>query len=68
MNIMSGLHAGRPLTLVLITGFAPERMDRLCSPTGLRFKVYRGSFPVDKAAGKHGADHTPPSRAEVTIS
>jgi hypothetical protein len=64
----AGLQPGRPLTQILLTGSAPERMYRLCFPPGLLSKVYRGAFPADNAAGKRDDDHTTPSRVEVKSS
>ena len=68
MIIKSGLQPGRPITLVLLTGYAPKRMDRFCGPPVLLSKVYCGVFPVDNAAEKREADHIEPSRVEVKNS
>jgi hypothetical protein len=51
-----------------LTASAPERMDCFCRPSGLLSEVYRGSFPVDKAAEKCDADQTAQSRVEVKNS
>jgi hypothetical protein len=68
VGVMSGLQLGRPITLVLFTGCAPECTDRLCGPPVLLSKVYRGAFPVDNAPGKREADHTAPSHFGVKYS
>jgi len=51
-----------------LTVSAPEGMDRLCGPSDLLSKVYRGVFPADNAVGKRDTDHTAPSRVEMSNS